>query len=102
VSTSLAWGIGFLQGLRTDPSLSSQYASGQNFTENLSGNVSYSYSFDKLVGFPLGVSAGVGTSGGVYRYNGVTQQYELRFPFYDFYTPANGYSAAFVDLSVGL
>jgi hypothetical protein len=91
-----------LQGIRTDPSLSSPYASGQNFNENMSGNVAYSYSFDKLVGFPLGISAGVGTSGSTYRYNEDTGEFELRFPFYDFYTPANGYSAAFVDLSVGL
>jgi len=95
VSTSLSWGLGFLRPLPNNPELSSPFATGQNFNENWSGNLSYSYKIP--VDFDMSVSAGIGSSQGVFDAQG-----NLRFPFFDFFYPANGYSSAFVDLSVGI
>lgn len=95
VSTSLSWNLGFLRPLSSSPELSSEYATGQNFNENWSGNLSYSYKIP--VDWDMSVSAGIGSSQSVF-----DRQGNLRFPFFDFFHPANGFSSAFVDLSVGI
>jgi hypothetical protein len=95
VSTSLGWNVGFLRPLPNNPELSSPFATGQNFNENWSGNLSYSYKIP--VDFNMSVSAGIGSSQSVFDPQG-----NLRNPFFNFTTPATGMTAGFVDLSVGI
>jgi hypothetical protein len=108
VSARVGWSIAFLRDLSTNPALSSPNASGQNFNENMNGSLSYSYDFSKLVGFDLGLSAGISSGGPVFVYQ--TERdgdpnagyYVPNFPFYDLFYPSSGATSAFLDLSVGL
>ncbi|MBI1945414.1 MAG: hypothetical protein HYS27_06945 [Deltaproteobacteria bacterium] len=95
VSTDMSWGLGFMRPLSNRPELSSPYATGQNFKENWDGNLTYSYKVP--VDFTMNVSAGIGSSQSVFDPQG-----NLRFPFFDFFHPANGFSSAFVGLNVGI
>jgi hypothetical protein len=49
------------------------------------------------VDFQMFVSAGVASGQPAYGLNG-----DLRFPFYDFRTPGNNFSAAFFDFTIGI
>ena len=100
VSASLGWSFGFLRPLAHRPDLRSQNASDQNFNENLGGSVSYNYQVP--VDFPLSISAGIGSSQSPYRVTNDPDKQELVNPFFDLFTPANNYSAAFLDFTVGI
>lgn len=99
VGASLGWSVGFLRPISNRPELRSEFATSQNFNESVNGNLSYSYEIP--VDFPLSVSAGIGSGQSPYRVNDEGKQ-ELVNPFFDFFTPANNYSAAFVDVSIGI
>jgi hypothetical protein len=96
VTLSLAYSLGFLRPLKSDPSLSSPFSSGQNFNENTQGSVSYTYTVP--VDFPFFLTTGVFSGQPVWTADGST----LRFPFWDFITPANNFSGGFFDITVGI
>jgi hypothetical protein len=95
VSLSLAWAHAFLRPLKNDPSLSSPFASGQNFGESNSGSVSYTYTVP--VDFNMFLTGGIFSQQPVYNDQG-----QLRFPLWDFVTPANNLSGFFFDVTVGI
>lgn len=97
VSVSLGHTIGFLRELGPLPpgASVSEHASAQNFRETTSGSLSYTYSVP--VDFSLQLTAGIASQQAPYTPTG-----QLRFPFYDFLTPANNFSAAFFDVTVGI
>ena len=78
------------------PGLSSPNASSQNFVEGSSGSLAYTYTVP--VDFRLYLTGGVFTQN-VSAYN---NQGGIRFPIYDFATPANNLSSAFFDITVGI
>ncbi len=96
VSMELGWAVSFLRRLRNDPSLSSKYASQQNFNESSSGSISYTYTIP--VDFNLSISAALGSEQGVWSADGS----KPRFPFFDFFTPANNFSSGSLSLAVGI
>ena len=96
VSVGAAWSHAFLRGLTNKPELSSPFASGQGFVEGSSGSLSYTYTLP--VDFRLFLTAGVFTQN-LSAYN---NQGGIRFPIYDFVTPANNLSSAFFDVTVGI
>lgn len=95
ISLSLAWAHAFLRPLKNDPSLSSPFASGQNFGESNSGSLSYTYT--------VPADFNVYLTGGLYSQQPVyNDQGQLRFPLWDFVTPANNLSGFFFDVTVGM
>lgn len=96
VNVNVAWTHAFLRGLSNKPGLSSPFASEQNFREVSGGSLSYTYTVP--VDVRLFLSAGIGTQY-LTAHNG---QGGLRFPIYDFATPANNFSSAFFDVTVGI
>jgi hypothetical protein len=96
VSLGLAWSIGFLRPLANDPSLASPFSSGQNFNENTQGSLSYTYTVP--VEFPFYLTAGVASGQPAWSADGT----KLRFPLWDFFTPANNFSGGFFDVTVGI
>jgi hypothetical protein len=121
LSTSVAWSLGFMRPLTTRPELTGRFASDQNFNENMSADLSYSYDFSSLVGFNMNLSTGIATSGSVFvnipddpncanptgpsgAVETCSTHYEARFPFplFDYRFPGNGMSSAFVSLSMGI
>lgn len=96
VSLGVAWTHSFLRGLSNKPGLSSDFASGQGFQEGSSGSLSYTYTVP--VDFRLFLTAGVFTQN-LSAYN---QAGDIRFPIYDFVTPANNLSSAFFDVTIGI
>jgi hypothetical protein len=96
VSLSLAWSLGFLRPLSNNPALASPFSSGQNFTENTSGSISYTYTLP--VDYPFFLTAGVASGQPAWSADGKTP----RFPLWDFFTPANNFSSAFFDVTVGI
>jgi hypothetical protein len=94
VSLSLGIAHAFVRALKNDPALSSPFSSGQNFNETTSGSLSYSYQLP--VDFNSFLSAGVFS--GQPSVSGTN----LRFPFWDFQTPANNFSGFFFDVVVGI
>lgn len=96
VSLSLGWGLGFLRPISDQPELKGLYASSQSFNENSNGSISYTYTVP--VDFSLNLTAGIGSSQPAWNAAGTG----LRFPFYDFVTPANNFSSAFFDVSLGI
>ncbi len=95
VTVTLAWAHAFLRPLKNEPALSSAFASGQNFNETTSGSLSYTYTVP--VDFRFFITAGVFSSQPMFMDNG-----QVRFPIYDFVTPANNLSAFFLDVTVGI
>lgn len=95
LSVGLSWAHTFLRPLKNDPNLVSSFASGQNFNESNSGFVAYTYTVP--VDFNMFLSGGIFSSQPAYNRQG-----GLRFPFYDFVTPANNFSGAFFDVTVGI
>jgi hypothetical protein len=104
-----------------DPNeLSGLYASGQDWSELTSGSLSYSYSIPTdFMNLPVdtnaSLTAGVSSMQPAYGlfcgdscdpadpdYVEGQRHQTLRFPFWDFVTPSNNFSAAFVALSVGI
>jgi hypothetical protein len=96
VSVSLGWVNAFLRPLSYNPSLSSAFASGQNFVESSSGSISYSYQVP-VEGYRLFLDAGIASNQPAYDARG-----GFRFPFFDFFTPANNFTSAFFDVTVSL
>jgi hypothetical protein len=96
VTLALSWSLGFLRPLTSAPELASPFSSGQNFNENSSGSLSYTYTVP--TDFPFFITTGVFSSQPVWSANGKTP----RFPVWDFFTPANNFSAAFFDVTVGI
>jgi hypothetical protein len=96
VTLSLSWGLGFLRPLANDPGLASTFSSGQNFIENTAGSLSYTYTVP--VDNPFFITAGIASGQPAWSADGKT----LRFPLWDFFTPANNFSAAFFDVTVGI
>jgi hypothetical protein len=96
VSLSLAWSLGFVRPLANNPELASPFSSGQNFNENTSGSVSYTYTVP--VDYPFYLTTGVASGQPVWSADGKA----VRFPLWDFFTPANNFSAAFFDVTVGI
>lgn len=115
-AASLGWSLGkhsvnasvgllyqILAPLRDAPELRSPFATTQGWTELSTGSLIYSYqvpmeSFDLPIDTNMRVTAGVSSLQPSYDAGGRT----LRFPFWDFATPANNFSAAFVSLDVGI
>jgi hypothetical protein len=95
VSLSLAWAHAFLRPLKNDPALSSPFASGQNFNESNSGSISYTYTVP--ADFNMFLTGGIFSQQPVYNDQG-----QLRFPLWDFVTPANNLSGFFFDVTVGI
>ncbi len=95
VTMTLAWSHAFLRPLKNEPSLTSAFASGQNFTESTSGSLSYTYTVP--VDFNFFLTAGVFSSQPMFMDNGM-----IRFPIYDFVTPAANLSGFFFDVTVGI
>lgn len=104
VSADIGHSAGFLAPLATNTAVQSEFASNQGFNETTNGSVSYSYKVP--VDFNLSISAGLSSSQSPWRISGLDDAgatvYEPTFPFWDFYTPANNSSSAFVDVSIGL
>ena len=96
VSLGLSWSHSFARALSNKPGLSSPNASSQNFVEGSSGSLAYTYTVP--VDFRLYLTGGVFTQN-VSAYN---NQGGIRFPIYDFATPANNLSSAFFDVTVGI
>lgn len=99
LAASLGWSFGMLRPLSKRPELRSEFATGQNFNETLNG--SFTYGYEIPADFPLSVSLGVGSSQSPYRIGDGGEQVLVN-PFFDFFTPASNYSAAFVELSIGI
>jgi hypothetical protein len=95
VTMTLAWAHSFVRPLKNEPALSSPFASGQNFNESTSGSLSYTYTVP--VDFNFFITGGVFSSQPIFMDNGT-----IRFPLYDFVTPANNLSAFFLDFTVGI
>ncbi len=95
VTMTLAWSHAFLRPLKNEPSLTSAFASGQNFTESTSGSLSYTYTVP--VDFNFFLTTGVFSSQPMFMDNGM-----IRFPIYDFVTPAANLSGFFLDVTVGI
>jgi hypothetical protein len=96
VTLSLSWGLGFLRPLATAPELASPFSSGQNFNENTSGSLSYTYTVP--TDYPFFITAGLASGQPAWSADGKT----MRFPLWDFFTPANNFSAAFLDVTIGM
>ena len=96
ISLSLGWALRFLRPLQNSPDLASPFSSGQNFSESSSGSLSYTYTVP--VDFPFYIGVGVGSDQPVF----TADNKAVRFPFWDFFTPANGFSSAFFDVTVGI
>lgn len=96
ISLGLSWSHSFLRGLSSKPDLSSPFASGQGFQEGSSGSLSYTYTVP--VDYRLFLTAGVFTQN-LSAYNNAGG---IRFPIYDFVTPANNLSSFFFDVTVGI
>lgn len=115
-AASIGWSLGkhsvmasagllyqFLAPLRDAPELSSPFASNQSFSEMSTGSIAYSYAIPiESLGLPLvsHMRATAGLSSMQPTYDAAGRN--LRFPFWDFVTPANNFSAAFVSLDVGI
>jgi hypothetical protein len=96
ISLSLAWTVAFLRPLRNDPGLASPFASSQNFVETSAGSLSYTYTVP--TDFPFFLSVGFGSEQPAWTADGAA----LRFPFYDFISPANNFTSASFDVTVGI
>lgn len=93
----------FFAPLQDQPELKSAYASTQSFVEWSSGTVAYAYQIpNDVFGLPPQVSANITT--GITSFQPIWDNAgeNIRFPFWDFITPANNFSAFFVDLNVGI
>ncbi len=99
VSLSLGWTHSFVRPLSTKPELSSQFASGQNFSESTGGSVGYSYTVP--VDFPLQLSLSAGSENTPFQINPDGSQVP-RFPVWDFYFPANNASGVSLDVTIGI
>ena len=95
VTLSLGVAHGLLRSLATNDALHSPFSSGQNFIETSSGSLSYTYTVP--VDFQMFLTAGLASQQPAFTAAG-----DLRFPLYDFFTPANNFSAAFFDVTVGI
>jgi len=96
VSLSFSWALAFLRPLTNAPDLASPFSSGQNFSENTSGSLSYTYTVP--TGYPFFITAGVASGQPAWSADGKT----VRFPVWDFFTPANNFSSAFLDVTIGM
>jgi hypothetical protein len=104
VSVSLGSTTAFRRPFATKPELNSENTSAARFTTTTNGGVSYSYTVP--VDFQLIVGASVSSEQPILMVGnafGDTSPvfYVPRFPFWDFVTPANGFSSASLDLTVG-
>lgn len=115
-SASIGWSLGkhsvnaslgllyqLLAPLHDRPELRSPFATSQSWTEMSTGSIAYTYtvpteSIDLPIDTNMRISAGVSSLQPSYDLGGRT----LRFPFWDFATPANNFSAAFVTVDVGI
>lgn len=95
IYVSAAWANVFLRPLESNPDLASSFASGQNFTESNSGSIGYNYSVPSDLRMQLNV--GLSSSQPAYDAQG-----RLRFPFFDFVTPANNFTSLFFDVTLAL
>lgn len=96
VALSLGYSLGIQRSLTNRPELQGEYASDQNFAESTSGSVSYTYTVP--VDFNLFLTLGIASSQPAWNAAGSF----LRFPIYDFVTPANNFTVGFFDVSVGI
>lgn len=96
VSIGMNWSHAFLRGLSDKAGLSSPFASGQNFRETSAGSLSYTYTVPADI--QMFLTAGISNQNP----SAYNNQGGLRFPFYDFVTPANNFSSAFFDVTVVL
>lgn len=96
VSLGVNWSVAFMRGLSDKGGLSSPFASGQNFRETSSGSLSYTYTVP--IDTQMFLTAGISNQNP----SAYNNQGGLRFPLYDFVTPANNFSSAFFDITVGI
>ncbi len=96
VSLNVNWSVAFMRGLSDKGGLSSPFASGQNFRETSSGSLSYTYTVP--VDVQMFLTAGISNQNP----SAYNNQGGFRFPLYDFVTPANNFSSAFFDVTVGI
>ena len=92
-----------LAPLSSAPELRSPFATGQSWSELSTGSLAYTYSvpmegFELPVDTSLAFTAGISSFQPSYHMDGAN----LRFPFWDFITPQNNFSAAFVAIDVGI
>lgn len=103
VIVSAAYSNQFLAPLNGDPALSSPYESGQYFTEFTSGTIAYAYSIPSgALGLPDNAFASITMGLSSFQPAWNAKGDALRFPFWDFVTPANNFSAAFLDFNIGI
>ncbi|MFZ9886647.1 MAG: hypothetical protein ACO3JL_04000 [Myxococcota bacterium] len=115
-SGSAAWSLGnhsvivssglfyqLLAPLTEASALSSPYATAQNWQEFTIGSVNYTYMLP-LDGLDLPSTMFVALSGGVssFQPSYMNGGRDLRFPFWDFATPAANWSSAYLSLDIGL
>lgn len=103
VNASLGFQYRLLAPLTNAPELTSPFASTQSWDEFSNGTLAYTYevpmeSFDLPIDTKMKLSAGLSSRQPSYDLGGRT----MRFPFWDFATPANNFSAAFVSVDVGI
>jgi hypothetical protein len=104
-SVSLGLGLrhSYLAPNKSGTEFRSPYASPEDRSEITTGSLAYSYSIPtEFMNLPIDTNASftAGVSSGQPAWNWKNQQ--LRFPLWDFVTPSNNFSAAFVALSVGI
>jgi hypothetical protein len=104
VSISLGTTHFFQRGLSTKPELNSIFSTAESYSVTSNGGISYTYTVP--VDFQLFITTGVGSEQPMFMVGnafGDTSPvfYVPRLPFWDFATPANGFSSAFFDVTVG-
>ncbi len=103
VNATVGMSYQILAPLSNAPELSSPFSTSQSWSELSTGSVAYTYSvplesFDLPIDTSLALTAGVASLQPSYTLDGKN----LRFPFWDFVTPQNNFSAAFVAIDVGI
>jgi hypothetical protein len=104
VSVSVGTTHNFGRGLNSKVDLASEFANTDAYTVTSNGSVSYTYTVP--VDFQMFITTGVASEQPFFMVGnkfGDTSPvfYVPRLPFWDFATPANGFSSAFFDVTVG-
>ncbi|MES2504458.1 MAG: hypothetical protein V4534_06215 [Myxococcota bacterium] len=95
VGVGLGWFVNFLRPLQQRPEVSSEFSTGQNFTEATLGRIAYTYRVP--IETELSFGAGVMSI-----QSSRTGAGDLAFPFFDFVTPGNNQTQIFFQATVGI
>lgn len=89
--------------LKDTPDLQSPFASGQFFNEWTSGTVAYAYQIPtEWLGLPQTSSLNVTAGATSFQPFWDAAGQNMRFPYWDFATPANNFSSLFLDLNLSI